>query len=482
VSGSVAAVYGISQFFGFDPWLDPELYRVGEGEWMIVRPPGPLGYVTYFATYLVGVVFAGIALLVVEERRAWRVAGVCSAGLAVAAIVLSGTRGAVVGLAAGALVLFVSLRPRLGVRTAVAALAMAVLASLFYYSPAGQQLRSRTRWYIEDPAGGARLWLWRDSWALVRRHWPAGIGPESFSREFPQFQSAELSRRFPDFYHESPHNIFLDVLAAQGAPGLIILFAGIALAARAGWRARYHHPALAGALLACLAASIMAQQFSSFTAPTALFMFVCLGLLVALGENRLRAAPRRPMAAALALPVSLVLVVFAVRLVIADRMLGLTQAAIARNRTSEAIENYGVAARVAPAGFSADLWYSRSLASAAQKTASSGERYQAWQEALVAAARAVDSADDPQNAWYNLAVFFGIQNDAARAEQALRRAILISPNWYKPRWMLAQVLRHGGRFQEAGQQAALAVDLNGGKTPEVLRTAEQMRAEAGSLR
>jgi tetratricopeptide (TPR) repeat protein len=137
---------------------------------------------------------------------------------------------------------------------------------------------------------------------------------------------------------------------------------------------------------------------------------------------------------------------------------------------------------VAPAGFGADLWYSRSLASAAQKTPSTRERHQAWQEAFVAAARALHSADDPQNAWYNLAVFFGIQNDAARAEQALRRAILISPNWYKPRWMLAQVLSHGGRFQEAGQQAALAADLNGGKTPEVLRTAEQMRAGAGSPR
>jgi hypothetical protein len=44
--------------------------------------------------------------------------------------------------------------------------------------------------------------------------------------------------------------------------------------------------------------------------------------------------------------------------------------------------------------------------------------------------------------------------------------------------MLAQVLRHAGRFEEAGAQAALAADLNGGKTLEVLRTAEQIRAES----
>jgi hypothetical protein len=46
--------------------------------------------------------------------------------------------------------------------------------------------------------------------------------------------------------------------------------------------------------------------------------------------------------------------------------------------------------------------------------------------------------------------------------------------------MLAQVLRHTGRFEEARAEAARAADLNGGKTPEVLRTAEQARAETAA--
>jgi tetratricopeptide (TPR) repeat protein len=184
------------------------------------------------------------------------------------------------------------------------------------------------------------------------------------------------------------------------------------------------------------------------------------------------------MAAAVAVPVSLFLIVFAARLVAADRMLSLTRSAIARNDIGEAMANYRRAAEWAPAGFGADLWYARSLAAAAQKTRDTRERHRAWHEATIAAARAVHSADDPQNAWYNLAVFFGIQNDAPRAEDALRRAIAVSPNWYKPRWMLAQVLRHTGRFEEARAEATRAADLNGGKTPEVLLTAEQARAEA----
>jgi O-antigen ligase len=481
LSGSAAALYGILQYFAFDPWLAPESYRIGEGNWIIVRPPGTLGYVTYFATYLIGVAFAGAALLA-EPARIWRIAGAFSAASAAAAIVLSGTRAAIAGLAAGTLVLFLALRPRPGRRVWAGALIAAAVALAFYYSPAGQQLRSRARWYIEDPAGGARLWLWRDTLALVRDHWAGGMGPESFTRQFPQYQSAELARRFPDFYHESPHNIFLEVLAAQGAPGLIVLLIAIAVAARAGRRGHSRGGIVTTPLLAWLAASIAAQQFSSFTAPTALFFFACLGLLAASGEERPSLPKRRPLAAALAVPLSAVLVVFAVRLLVADRMLASAQSALARNRAGEAIERYETSRRWAPAGFSADLWYARALASAAQNANSNDDRHRAWQAATVAAARAVHSADDPQNAWYNLAVFFGIQNDGARAEQALRRAMDAAPNWYKPRWMLAQLLRHSGRIEEASAEAARAADLNGGKTPEVLRTAEQARAEASPLR
>ena len=464
LSGGGAAVYGIAQYFGFDPWLAPGAYRVGEGEWMIVRPPGPLGYVTYFSTYLVGAVFAGVALLG-EERRGWRRAGLCSAALAVVAIILSGTRGAMAGLAAGALALAVWLRPRIGRRAVVAGAAVTVIALAFYYSPAGQQLRSRTRWYREDPAGGARLWLWRDAWTLARGHWAQGIGPESFVREFPRVQSVDLSRRYPDFYHESPHNIVLDVLAAQGAPGLILLLGGIGAAITAWRRAPLRYPAVA----AGLAALLVTQQFSSFTAPTALLFFAWLGLLAAPAEPPSVGLRGHVFAAALALPVSAILILFAARLVVADHMLEGARAAIARTNTSDAIRHYRRAQEWAPDGFSADIWYARNIAAAAQRTRDIGQSHRAWQEALIAAARAVRSADDPQNAWYNLAVFFGAQNDAARAEQALRSAITVAPTWYKPRWLLSQVLRSTGRLEEAAAEATRATDLAGGKALEVRR-------------
>src|SRR3984893_10097218 len=78
VSGIPAAAYGILQYFGWDPLIDASAYHVGEAPLTIVRPPGTLGYVSYFATYLLSAIFSGAALTIVEETRAWKIAGAAS--------------------------------------------------------------------------------------------------------------------------------------------------------------------------------------------------------------------------------------------------------------------------------------------------------------------------------------------------------------------------------------------------------------------
>jgi Flp pilus assembly protein TadD len=67
-----------------------------------------------------------------------------------------------------------------------------------------------------------------------------------------------------------------------------------------------------------------------------------------------------------------------------------------------------------------------------------------------------------------------MRNDFARTEAALRSAIDLAPKWYKPRWMLAQVLREAGRLEEALVEARTAVELNGGENPEVETTLKEL--------
>ena len=70
-------------------------------------------------------------------------------------------------------------------------------------------------------------------WAARR---PLGYGPEVFTAAFPRFESAALARAYPDFLHESPHNIFLDAWVSQGIPGLLILAGFCWIGLTAAWR------------------------------------------------------------------------------------------------------------------------------------------------------------------------------------------------------------------------------------------------------
>jgi len=334
------------------------------------------------------------------------------------------------------------------------------LGAAFYYSPAGWQLRSRARWYAEDPWGGARVHLWTDSAAMAARR-PLGYGPEVFTAAFPRFESAALAREYPDFLHESPHNIFLDAWVSQGIAGVLLLagFCWIGLAA--AWRGKQFW------LAAAIAAIVVSQMFTVFIMPTALVFYVLVGQACSLqvGLNPARHGPLTKLAGWAA---AAVLVYAAIRLTAADRALELAKQSLDRSDVAAAAVEYGS---------SSDLWYARACASVAGSAANLPLRMQAMLQASVAAIRATQTSEEPFNAWYNLSSLYAAQNDFVHTEQCLRHAIAARPNWFKPHWMLAQVLRLEGRLDEAEAEAAIAADRNGGKNPEVRRTLDEIRIQ-----
>ena len=457
-AGAITAIYGIAQYFGFDPFLPASAYHVGEGAWTIVRPPSTLGYASYFATWLLFVIFLSLAM----PGRIWK----CAAAVAAIAMVLTGTRAAILGLAAGAAVWFFWRGWRISRRTTAIAAAVLIAGAIFYYSPPGWQMRSRTRWFVEDPWGGPRPLLWRDSLRMAAARPFTGHGPETFMAVFPRYQSRELARAYPDFAHESPHNIFLDALVSQGIPGMLLLAAFCAAAFRAAWRARDKHPTVAAALAAALAAGIVAQQFTAFTIPTAVIFFATAALACGLESNS-GTAVRPVQSWTRAAPVLLALVFtaaaildLAARIAIADHALVLTRRALDARDIAAAQRLYA-SARIP--GASSDLWYSRALARAA-----------ALQPAIDAGLRATETADDPFNAWYSLSALYASQNDLQRAELSLRNAIRTNPTWFKPHWTLARLLALTGRTAEAAREAGLALDLDAGKHPEVTQTLQSV--------
>jgi O-antigen ligase len=484
-AGALTAVYGIAQYFGFDPILPSAAYRIGEGLWSIVRPPSTLGYVSYFATWLLFVIFLSLAIPGRVSRAITVVAAI--------AMLLTGTRAAVLGAVVGCVVWWFMRSGKIQWRRPLVATGLAAVAvAAFLLSPAGLQLRSRTRWFVEDPWGGARPLLWRDSLRMALDRPLAGHGPEVFTATFPRYESPALGRAYPDFAHESPHNIFLDAFVAQGIPGLLILVAFCAAGLRATWLARANHPRIAAALAAALAASIVAQQFTVFTIPTAVIFFATIAMALALpragaplgqaahgsatpalSQQPLTGAPPQLWAkfaqidlARLRFPLAIPLLIAAAHYAIDDREL------VSARRELDA---GSIPQRLPQRPPAADLWYSRTLFGIAQKSPNLGVRLTELQQSTAAARRATRTAEDPFNAWYSLAGILAAQNDSAGTEQALRAAIAARPNWFKPHWTLAQLLILQNRLAEARGEAARAADLDGGKHPEVAATLSQLQ-------
>jgi O-antigen ligase len=479
-SGLAVSAYGIAQYSGWDPWLPKESYHISEGVWLIVRPPGTLGHAGYLGVYLVYVAFCGAALALTPEKPLWRRIGIAAASLSTAAVFLSGTRAAILGLLIGALVLAVRARPRVTAKGAGLAALLIVLGAAFYFSPAGLLLRHRVQWHRGDPWGGGRVTLWTDTLRMSTHRLLAGFGPETFSSQFGRFQSAQLARAFPDRYYESPHNIFLDALAGQGLLGLAALASMAALGFWAAWRGERKHPMEAETLGAGFLAALVASQFLAFTLPTALLFYTMLAVLCSPSAPGASQAAARPPKFALA-AAALLFTAAAFSLAWSDFWIARTRDSLAQGKWEIAMEEYGHARRGVLFGTAADLWYSRAMAAALQKPLLKPPAA-AWQQAFDAALRASQASEERANACYNLAAFYALRNDFSRTEQSLRAAIDWAPRWYKPHWMLAQVLRESGRMAEAEAEAERAVDLNGGQHAEVLQTRNEIRMRASQQR
>ena len=296
---------------------------------------------------------------------------------------------------------------------------------------------------------------------MAAQHPILGFGPESFTSQFAPFESVELARAYPDFYQESPHNMFLDALTSRGLAGLLAL---IALCALALWAASGN-----AALLAALSGAIVCQQFVVLTVPTELYFYLLIAIAVATRVPRQTAHARGISRIAVLIPAvaGIVFVVFGARLLLAGRAQAIAEQRIAAGDVPGAADAYRAVQKWDPRSGDGDLRYSRAMTRLVTTTPVFATGVAAAQQAYDSAFRATRTAEDRQNAWYNLATIAALRNDAAGVEDSLRSAIGSAPNWFKPHWTLAQFLEMTGRHAEARLEAARALQLNGNHDSEV---------------
>jgi O-antigen ligase len=469
ICGGVAAFYAIAQYFGLDPFLERSLYAI-DYFGSVARPPATMGHALYFGAYESPVILLGLALHGAEVERRWKVLIIACVLAGVTAVVLSGTRSALLALAAGFLYFILrgpianhpSSRRKLVASAAVLATAFVV----FVLSPPGANLRNRIRQWPEE-WGGPRIEMWRESPALLTGHLLTGIGPENFGGAFRKVQSARLSQEFPDFYQETPHNAFLDALCAQGLPGLFILLAVAALP----WVARTQSGTTGNSEVtgyrSAMLGLIVASLFASFTLVAALYFWLLAALAAgsADAEEGITTPVRVPAMAQLAAAVvACLFIVAGISLALQDYEWSELAFAVDNKslRRATAAFSTAEAASLGLPGY--ELFASREFAILGRALGSGADSAASWQMAAEASVLAESRGEDRFNAAYQSSVLAVANTDIARAESEARATVMLAPNWYKAHLLLSQILQISGKTADAAKEAAISKTL-GWKSP-----------------
>lgn len=206
------------------------------------RPFGLIGNAGFLGSYLVLNIFVSIYLCLKElrENNFWIFSlAVLSTILQVAAVILSGTRGAFLGLIAG-LAVFACLwlvfsakekKQKLFGAGALALTAIFILLILFNGKtifPQGSVFDRLANW--RDVTAQNRLLLWQASWGIWQTNPVLGVGPENFETAFDRQFSPELGQ-YNSFYDRA-HNFIFDYGVTTGWLGLAAYLAVLGAAFR----------------------------------------------------------------------------------------------------------------------------------------------------------------------------------------------------------------------------------------------------------
>lgn len=208
---------------------------VSEGE-VINRISGGFGHPNQYAAFIA--VLAPLAIMVLVSRsfgpRLRLLAGLALA-LALPALALSYTRGAIIGLALGLLLWLVLLRPRAAIGAVIVIVAVGALLV-----PSALEDR-----FLSDSSGDVTLRadIWGAALELYGERPVVGVGPDNFAagyRDLPAIPAFGSQRRLlhTDELVVPPHaqNQFLNILAEQGTLGILAFLVFFISALRVAYR------------------------------------------------------------------------------------------------------------------------------------------------------------------------------------------------------------------------------------------------------
>lgn len=331
---AVTAVYAVQQALGADPirWTDVDSKA---------RPFSTLGNPNFYGQFLAVVLVSSVAVLTFARRaRAW-VTGVAALGALVTAglMVIVATRGALLGVAAGLLVLGGLWLRREGLtRLALlrigggAAAGVVLFLLLIPTTPLGARLADLTQ---GEGEGGlrSRLLIYQAAAGMFVDHPLVGVGFENFAVVYPRYQQAEwFTLAGTNTTNTSAHSFFLHLAATTGLVGLAGTVVLLALFAVHTWRRVRDTDS--GPLVVA-AAALAAFHGSGIVLPGAQSIqwipWACIGVALA---SELRGARSLPVFQPLALPMAVRILIVAGLASVAFTQLG----SLTANRSAKTAE------------------------------------------------------------------------------------------------------------------------------------------------
>ncbi len=271
VTATVASGYGLLQML-IPPLFPGEAFIKGWYSGLgMPRVPSTLGSPVVFGGYLS--LMLPLLLALALSRSGWRrVAWLAAAGLGYAGAVLTLTRAAWLGIAAGTVVLVVGREGRQFRRvTGTAVVGAALIAGIILLTAVGSSapVGSRVTSSV-DPSTGSlvqRLYIWQHTLVLIRARPWLGWGLDTLGEVFP-YDRPSLVKLFGvrPVIVDKAHNDVLQMAVSVGTPGALAygaVWAAVVIAAARLLR-RESGPAriLAAGWLAAIVAYLVQVQFS----------------------------------------------------------------------------------------------------------------------------------------------------------------------------------------------------------------------------
>ena len=332
------------------------------------RVGGPFGQPAYVgaAAVLLVPMAAGVAFDR-KGSRAWRFVGGLGAVASSAALLLSQTRGAWIGVVV-ALVLLGARHPAvLRRRWREGALVGVAIVVLFAVTPLGGRVADA--FDLGHGTTQGRFDDWKVGAQVVEDHPVLGVGPEGYRVAFPQVVSETyVQRHGTEVFPDRAHNGVIDVAASGGVVAGLLYGALLVMAVAFAWRSMRARDPLTLALACGVVAYVVQQQFLFPLSEIDPLFWVVAGMLVA-SRAAMPVPTATPMTSLVRLQrVGAALVAVGVlfggvmggREVLADRLLeraantrgtaGLPDADHAARLRGDSIRTWYVAARVAARG------------------------------------------------------------------------------------------------------------------------------------